>query len=394
MSNAPVSHGSHSGTAGAIDPEKSHRDPTATPRHLAQRPLILVPKGCLPEVSKSQRFADAPVRLPGGTGKKLGTSELGIEKESDLGSDEPYIFHFPDGNAGIARALVRDLVPGSMPGNTMESLATTPVRYAELDRESAELRIRLNSTAVEVHHTVQERMVDVTYVRQGETYRVRGKHVILACYNSIIPYICAETPPEQVEAIQFASKIPLVLGNVAIRNWRSFAEMGYQSFYAPGSSYFKRMSLDSPVSMGDYKFSSGPDEPIVVQCWYVPTSPGKGLTFRQQNVAGQHLLYQQSFDDYEASIMGQLDAMLGADGFDAERDIAAITINRWPHGYAYEYSEIGTPDDWGPEEGPHIAGRARIGRISIANSDSSAFAYVDGAIDAADRAVDEQIANA
>jgi spermidine dehydrogenase len=122
--------------------------------------------------------------------------------------------------------------------------------------------------------------------------------------------------------------------------------------------------------------------------------PGKGLTFRKQNVAGQHLLYQQSFDDYEASMMGQFDAMLGAGGFDAERDIAAITINRWPHGYAYEYSEIGTPDGWGPEEGPHIAGRARIGRISIANSDASAYAYVDGAIDAADRAVNEQIANA
>lgn len=326
--------------------------------------------------------------------KKLGTLELGIEEESYFGSDEPYIFHFPDGNAGVARALVRDLIPASMPGNNMESLATARARYGELDRESAGIRVRLNSTAVDVRHTVQEKLVDVTYVRQGEIYRVRGKHVILACYNNIIPHICAETPPKQVEAIQFATKIPLVVGNVAIRNWRSFAEMGYQRFYAPGDLYFKRMSLDFPVSMGDYKFSSGPDEPIVVQGWYVPTMPGKGLTFRQQNVAGQHLLYEQSFDDYEASIMTQFDAMLGAGGFDAERDIAAITINRWPHGYAYEYSEIGTPDGWGPEKGPHIAGRARIGRISIANSDASAYAYVNGAIDAADRAVDEQIANA
>ncbi|MCH8060851.1 MAG: NAD(P)/FAD-dependent oxidoreductase, partial [Proteobacteria bacterium] len=317
--------------------------------------------------------------------ENLGTEELGIDEELDDESNEPYIFHFPDGNASVARALVRDLIPGSMPGKTMESLVTARVRYAELDRESADIRIRLNSTAVDVQHTVQEKQVDVTFVRLGDVYRVRGKHVILACYNNIIPHICVETPQNQVEAIQYATKIPLVVGNVAIRSWRAFAEMGYRHFYSPGDLLFKQMGLDFPVSIGDYKFSSGPDEPIVVQGWYVPTVPGKGLTFRQQNVAGRRLLLEQSFDEFEASIMGQFDAMLGDRGFDAERDIAAITINRWPHGYAYEYNEIGTPDDWGPEKGPHIAGRAQIGRISIANSDASARAYVDGAIDAADR---------
>lgn len=66
-------------------------------------------------------------------------------------------------------------------------------------------------------------------------------------------------------------------------------------------------------------------------------------------------------------------------------------MNRWPHGYAYEYNDYSDPPDWGPERGPHIAARARIGRISIANSDSQAYAYVDGAIDAADRAVSEQL---
>ena len=78
-------------------------------------------------------------------------------------------------------------------------------------------------------------------------------------------------------------------------------------------------------------------------------------------------------------------------GFDAERDIAGLTINRWPHGYAYEYNELYDPPEWNLSNGPHIAGRAQIGRISIANSDASAYAYANGAIDAADRAVDEQL---
>jgi spermidine dehydrogenase len=83
---------------------------------------------------------------------------------------------------------------------------------------------------------------------------------------------------------------------------------------------------------------------------------------------------------------------LSPGGFDAEKDIAAITVNRWPHGYAYEYNEFSDPPGMNRYNGPNVAGRAQIGRISIANSDAEAYAYVNGAIDAADRAVREQLA--
>jgi spermidine dehydrogenase len=322
----------------------------------------------------------------------LGTWELGIESGDLFDSEEPYIHHFPDGNAGVARALVRELNPAAVPGNTMESLATARARYAELDKKSNPLRIRLNSTAVDVRHTPDEKNVDVTYVHSGDTFRVRGRHVILACYNNLIPYICPETPEEQIDAIRYATKVPLVVGNVAIRNWRAFDKMGYQSFYSPGDVLFKSAGLDFPVSMGDYRFSSNPDEPIVVQCWYCPAAPGQGLTAKEQHVAGRRKLYEQSFDEFESSIYRQFDAMLGEGGFDAGRDIAAITVNRWPHGYAYEYNEYEDPPEYNRYNGPHLEGAAQIGRISIANSDASAYAYVNGAIDAADRAVNEQIA--
>jgi spermidine dehydrogenase len=98
-----------------------------------------------------------------------------------------------------------------------------------------------------------------------------------------------------------------------------------------------------------------------------------------------------TFDDFESQIVRQLDGALSGGGFDVERDVAAITVNRWPHGYADEYNELFDPPDYGPTKGPHIVGRAQIGRISIANSDSSAYAYVNGAIDAAYRAVVEQL---
>ena len=96
-----------------------------------------------------------------------------------------------------------------------------------------------------------------------------------------------------------------------------------------------------------------------------------------------------SFAEIEEKIVEQLSGALSGGGFDAAKDIAGITVNRWPHGYAYEYSELFDDPSFGPEKGPHLVARKQIGRIAIANADSSAYAYVDGAIDAADRAVNE-----
>ncbi len=317
-----------------------------------------------------------------------GTWELGVQE--DEGEDEPYIFHFPDGNAGVARALVRDLIPAALPGDTMEDLVTARADYALLDTPDSNVRIRLNSTVVNVANTPDGKHVDVTYVRNGEVFRGRTRHVVLACYNNIVPYLCAEIPEKQADAIRYATKIPFVVGNIAIRNWRAFDEAGLNSFYSPGDVYFKHLQLDFPVSMGGYHYSKGPDEPIVIAAWYSPTT--RGLPAKDQYRIGRAKLMEMSYDDFERNIYAHLDVMLGPYGFDAEREIAAITLNRWPHGYAYEYEGVGVPAEYDRYNGPHIAGRAQIGRISIANSDSEGYAYVDGAIDAADRAVNEQLA--
>ena len=316
-----------------------------------------------------------------------GTWELGVQK--DEGEEEPYIFHFPDGNASVARMLVRDLIPGAIPGKTMEDIVTARADYSLLDTPDSDIRIRLSSTVVNAVNTPDGRFVDITYVKNGETYRARAQHAVMACYNDIIPSICPEVPEQQAEAIRYGSKIPFVVGSFAIRNWRAFVDAGVSSVYTPGDVFFKRLFLDFPVSMGDYHYSKGPDEPIVISAWYSPTT--RGLPAIDQYRAGQAKLMQMSYDDFEKNIYSHLDGMLGSHGFDAEREIAGITLNRWPHGYAYEFEGIGVDGDYGRYNGPHIAGRAQLGRISIANSDSEAYAYVQGAIDAADRAVNEQI---
>ncbi|MBL4639067.1 MAG: FAD-dependent oxidoreductase [Kordiimonadaceae bacterium] len=304
---------------------------------------------------------------------------------------EPYIFHFPDGNAGIARLLVRKLIPEAAPGTTMEDIVSAVFDYSELDKPSSPTRIRLMSTAVDVRHAPGDKSVDVTYVRGGQTYRARGKHAIMACYNNILPHICPEMPEAQREALSYAKKTPLVYTNIVLRNWRSFVDAGYDRVFIPNTDMHHHYSLDFPVSMGGYQFSKSPDDPMVVHAVCVPTAPDQGFNAREQNELGRHHLYSLRYDDYEKSILSQMDGMFGRHGLDVERDIAAITVNRWPHGYAYWYNDFSDPLDWGTNKGPHVTGRAQMGRISIANSDASARAYVDGAMDAAVRAVDEQM---
>lgn len=318
---------------------------------------------------------------------------MGLEEGSSgpAGREEPYIFHFPDGNAGVARAIARQLTPAAVPGSSMEDLVLSRVDYDLLDLDSSSNRIRLDSTAVDVRHVDNSSAVDVTYVRNGKAERVRGRHAILACYNNLVPHICPEVPKDQVAAIDKAVKIPLVYINIAVRNWKAFDTLGYQSFSIPQPELMHSFGMDFPVSMGGYEFTQNPDQPTVLHGTYVPARPDEGLTEREQHRQGRRDLLELTFADFERNIVKVMDGALRGGGFDAGRDIAAITVNRWPHGYTYEYNELFDPPEWSRKEGPHLVGARQMGRISIANSDASAYAYVNGAFDAADRAVNEQL---
>jgi spermidine dehydrogenase len=301
---------------------------------------------------------------------------------------EPYIFHFPDGNASIARLLVRQLVPGSIPGHTMDDVVTAATDYSRLDQSGAPVRIRLNSTVVHAGHigtpkTAKE--VEIAYEHGGKLQTVRAKNCILACYNTMIPYLCPELPEPQREALSYLVKMPLVYTHVAITNWMSFHKLGVHQIVSPGS-YHCFTALDFPVSMGEYHFPSNPEEPMVLFMLRTPCKPG--LPARDQNRAGRVQLMATSFATFEHNIREQLGAMLGPTGFDPARDIAGITVNRWAHGYSFTPNPLFDPE-WKNGEEPWVAGRKPFGRISIANSDAGASAETDTAIDEAHRAVQE-----
>jgi spermidine dehydrogenase len=327
--------------------------------------------------------------LPGLRGTSLGRFEGLIERLYGI-SSEPYIFHFPDGNASIARLLVRSLIPEVASGKTMEDVVTAHFEYRRLDEIDSQVRLRLESTVVRVEHDgppAVAKRVAVTYVRAGRTQRVWSKACVLACYNTMIPHLCPELPAEQREGLASMARAPLIYSNVLLRNWQPWKKAGLAVAFCPGS-YHQAAMLDYPVSLGDYRFSGGPEDPIVAHLERAPIVPGAGLAPREQYRIGRHELLAMPFDAIERSLRTQLAGMLGEAGFDPVLDIQAITVNRWPHGYAREYLSQLDPD-YAEEEYPHVKGRRPFGRITIANSDSGASAYLDSAIDQAHRAVEE-----
>jgi len=306
----------------------------------------------------------------------------------ELEKEEPYIFHFPDGNATVARLLVRQLIPGSMRGNTMEDVVTAKADYSKLDQAENAVRIRLGSTALNAkqnHAAGTAPSVNVGYARDGELHRVKARHCVLACYHAMVPYLCPELPEKQKKALHYCVKAPFVYTHVAIRNWEAFQKLGIHQITAPGG-YHSFVALDFPVSVGEYKFPSKPEEPAVLFMLRTPCSPGAPR--RDQYRAGRYELLNTKFETIERNIREQLQRMLGGAGFEAARDIEAITVNRWAHGYAYEYDWF-SDRDLPPGPRPNVIGRAPFGNITIANSDSAARAYTDAAIDEAYRAVRE-----
>lgn len=316
-------------------------------------------------------------------------SELAEQLIAGITTGEQSSLYFPDGNASVARLLVHKLIPTVAPAaKGFSDIAASHFDYGALDRADHAVRLRLNSTVVEVQETASNR-VTVDYVQDGNALSVTGDHCVLACYNGAIEYLCPQLPENQKEALRYAVKVPLVWTNVVLKNGHAWSKLGAGSVACPDDPYVV-LTVAPPTTTGGHQPPRGPDDPMVVFMLGVPdVEPSGTETSRELCRLARHKVYATTFDTYEQEIRDQLQAVLGEHGFNHETDIRAITVNRWPHGYAYEYMALDDPK-WAEGQAPHEIGRAQFGRISIANSDSEAYAYLDAAIDAGWRAVEEQ----
>ena len=328
--------------------------------------------------------------LPGFQGLKLepgATPRMGYTPGNYMRTGGSYHFHFPDGNASVARLLVRDLIPAAIPGSGAESIVLARCDYSQLDKPGQNVRIRLSAPVVRARNLGTDRNsgVEIHYRRNGRTWRVRGRQCVLACWNMMIPYLCPEMPDAQKAALHYLVKTPLVYTTVALNNWRAFDRLKVSRVSAPGG-YHSSFGLNQAQRIGGYESVGTPDQPMLVHMTRTPASPG--LPEREQHKIGRFDLLETPFSTFEQHIRSDMARALAGGGFDPARDIAAITVNRWPHGYAPEYNSLIDPDSGLPI----VAARARFGAITIANADSGGGAYTDVAIDMANRAVNELLA--
>jgi len=304
---------------------------------------------------------------------------LGFVPKAVYDEDNPYTCHFPDGNAGVARALVKRMIPGVAEGSNAEELVLARFDYGALDEPDNAVRIRLSSTVVSVRHegdpgSAEE--VSVDYVHRYRPYRVKARHVVMACYNMMIPHIVPGLPEEQAAALRLQMKCPLQYTTVGLKNWRAMKELGIGMAMSPGNMH-QAVLMDFPVSMGGYQYTRTPDEPCVLQLISCPYG-AVGAPRQEQYREARFRMLGLQFEDYEEAIRSHLGGMLPAELFEFDRDVASITVNRWAHGYT-----VGGP-------GRSVAlGRRPFGRITIANSDSAPSADMKAAIDMAARAVAE-----
>ncbi|MDA0650567.1 MAG: FAD-dependent oxidoreductase [Proteobacteria bacterium] len=289
---------------------------------------------------------------------------------------------WPDGNASLARLLVAKLIPEVAPEADALNIAAANFDYSRLDQSANNVRLRLNATVVNTENT--ETGVSVTYASSGKIRRVTARHSVLACYHSIIPHLCPSISETQKDALKHQVKMPLVLTNVLIRNRDALDKLGIDAVSCPGRLH-GRLFLFQGIHTGGYESKS---DAVSLVFWGSVSPPEDAIDLKSQLRGSRQKLLELSLEDFEREVRSVLDELLSPVGFDVAEDILAITVNRWPHGYAYEYMQLWDPE-WAPGEAPHEIARQRFGSIAIANADAGASAYTHVAIDQAYRAIDE-----
>ena len=300
-----------------------------------------------------------------------------IKNTNTYSVKEPFIHHFPDGNATIARMLVKKMIPDVGSGENVEEIVLSKFNYAELDKPSNSVRVRLNSTVVNVRHggdPYSSSDVFVNYIYDNKSYQVKAKGVVMACYNMMIPHIVSDLPTKQDAALRRLSKIPLQFTTVGLKNWRALKEMGIGMAMSPGNMH-QAVGMDFPISIGGYEYTKTPDDPCILHMRCCLLGETVGAPRIEQLREARYRMLGLQFRDYEVEIREHLGGMLPKDVFNFDRDVESISVNRWAHGYSYG--------------NPGAIGRQPFGRITIANSDSVNSSLLNRAIEQAWRAIKE-----
>ncbi len=265
--------------------------------------------------------------------------------------------------------MLKSLNPAAIDGaDSVEDVSKNTVNFAALDTPQTRSRVRLSSTVVAVEHDgdpAKANFLNITYVKAGKLYRVKARSAVLAGGSWTTKHIVRDLPEAQRNAYSQFYRSPCMMANVAVRNWQFLYKMGISGCqWFEGVGNYTQVCRTSLTGLQDPTI--GPDSPIVLSLKVLYSYPG--LSTQDQGNRGRWELFGTSFRDYERSIREQFNTMFSKYGFDAQKDIAGIILNRWGHAYlspqpGFFFGKDGEP---APRE---ILRRAPFGRIAFANTD-------------------------
>lgn len=300
-------------------------------------------------------------------------------------ADQVYLVTLPGGNASIARRLVQKMVPGSFKGKRLTELLLDRINFAALDRPGQTVRIRLSSTVVAVKHDgdpARAKRVTVWYARGGKLFKTQAKGVVLAGQQHVNRHLCRDVPQAHRDAMAGFHHAPILTVNVALRHWRFLDKLGIScARWFEGFGWWtglrRNVLLDGRESM-----PLDPNKPVVLTQYNPFLLPG--LPFPQQCTSARMQLFGLSFAEIEAGVRAQFTKMFSSAGFDAARDIAGITANRWGHAYVvappgFFFGSNGQP-------APRELLRQRFHRIAFSHSELTGAQMWETAADEGQRA--------
>jgi len=281
-------------------------------------------------------YAASLLALPGTTpAEKPSTEQAAAPEEAKLAALPAHApLSFPGGNSGYYRHILKYMLPDAIKGGySFEEILNNEVNFAALDRPENFLSVRLNSTVIDVHHegpTDSAEYVNVTYHKQGKTYRVKAKSVVMAIGGWVARNIVSDMPDHILDAYSEFHHGPVLVVNVALRNWKFLDKLGISSArWFEGFGSF--CSIRRPMQVGNFIEPFDPEKPTVMT-FYVPFNfPGHDIW--EQGSLGRNELLSKTYAQYETEILMQMTRMFSGAGFDAKRDVAGVVLNRWGHAY-------------------------------------------------------------
>ena len=299
------------------------------------------------------------VSMPGFEGLRQGSA--GHSAESDWHS-------FPGGNEGIARHFVKRLIPDAIRGdNSFESIQNQDINFGALDRRVNAVSMRVGALAVRVEHNNEpgkSEHLRVVYTKGEMIQSLKARTVVMANGSWVTRRIVGGLPAAYKDAYAQFYRSPMLIVNVALNNWKFLYNLGLTAcrwFDGFGFS----CNIRRPMIVGDYRPPLDPGKPTILT-FYVPFYY-PGLSIKDQGVKGRMELISTSFAEYEKKIIAQMKMLFGKAGFDPEKDVAGIILNRWGHAYVNPQPGFYFGKDGQPAPSSII--RRPFGRISFAHSE-------------------------